>query len=212
MKIPVGENSIELTDDQLEAFSVLTKLQRAVALKSLEGLCDAEAYRQGGGKAKNANSLSTSASEILNNPNVRQFIDYFNGNLIASSIMTRVEMLERLTGMARTNITDVVKIHNKVMTEGPDGEEIEQSFWALKDTEEMTDGGVSSISELTASKDGLKIKLHDQKVAMKQIAEIEGFNATARLDHTSKDGSMSPNPTLTQEQAMELLKKNGMVS
>lgn len=185
VKIIVNDRAIELSQEQLDLFGKLkTKLQRNTALKSLEGLSDVDSYIQGGGKAKNANSRSTAASEIMNNPNVQAFIESFNAQIIASSIMTRQEMLERLTGMARTEITDVIKFHNSIPVEKEvDGEIItdEQSLWALRDEDDMKNAGAAAISEMTASKEGLKIKLHDSKAAMKQIADLEGFNAAVRL-------------------------------
>lgn len=181
-KVIVGDKVIELTDEQLRLFgNIKTRLQRNVALKSLEGLSDAEAYRQGGGKATNPNSLTSSASEILNNPDVVAFIESFNAYLVASSIMTREEMLERLTGMARTDITDVIDFHNSVVVGEVDGQPVTQSCWSIKDAGDIGAYGVSAISELTAGKEGIKIKLHDQKAAMKQIADLEGYNAAVRL-------------------------------
>jgi len=181
MEVLVRDRKVELTQEQLDMYGALTELQKNVALKKLLGLPDVEAYRQGGGKAIGMNSQTTSASEIINNPNVSQFIDSFNCHVVADAVMTRQEMLERLTAMARTDITDLVTISNKVVAEGSEGEEVEQSFWALKDEQDMKNGGVSAISELSSSREGLKIKIHDQKTAMKQIADIEGFNAAVRL-------------------------------
>lgn len=186
MKIIVQDKAVELSDEQLEMYGNLTKLQKSVSLKKLEGLSDAEAYRQGGGKAKGASSLTSAASEILTNLDVRQFIDSFNGHLISRAIMSREEMLERLTVMARTEITDVIKFSDAApMDTEADGQTVidEQSVWSLRQAEDMRNGGTAAISELTASRDGLKIKLHDQKAAMKQIADIEGFNAAIRLAH-----------------------------
>jgi phage terminase small subunit len=182
MKIIVNDRAIELGQEQLDLFGKLkTKLQRNTALKSLEGLSDIDAYLQGGGKAKSENSRSTSASEIMNNPNVQAFIESFNAQLIAPSIMTRVEMLERLTGLARTEITDIADISDNVMVETPDGKEIKQSFWSLKDPSQMGGAGFAAISEITASKEGIKFKVHNQTACMKQIADLEGYNAAVRL-------------------------------
>lgn len=183
MKIIVGDNAVKLTKEQLDMFSALTKLQKGIALNSMEGMEPIDAYRAAGGKAKTDNAASVSVSQILNNLNVKAFMDSFNEAMISDAIMTRTEMLERLTAISRTELTDVVTIRNRVMVEDGEGVEVEQSFWALKDPEDMTEGSTSAISELSAGKDGLKIKLHDQKAAMKQIAELEGFNAAIRLAH-----------------------------
>lgn len=211
VKVIVSDSVVELTQEQIDLFNAIsTDLQKKAALKSLEGLSDAEAYRQAGGKASTPGSMSASASEILNNPNVVAFKQSFSGYLIASSIMTRREMLERLTVMARTTITDVVDINNYVLAEGEDGKEIKQSSWSLKDADNLGDGA-SSISELTATKEGMKIKLHDQKVAMKQIADLEGYNAAVRLaiggDPLGKPITYSD---MSDDQLMEELSKYGI--
>jgi phage terminase small subunit len=215
MKIIVADKVVELTDEQLELFAKLkTKLQKDVALNSLQGMTDVDSYVKGGGKAVGENSISTSASEIINNPNLVAFKESFNGHLVSEAIMGREEMLERLTLMARTEITDVIKFSEATTVETEvDGEKMvdEQSTWSLRESEDMRNGGITAISEVTASRDGLKIKLHDQKAAMKQIADIEGFNAAIKQDLLSSDRSMSPaNAVLTKDQAVELLKKNGM--
>lgn len=213
MKVIVSDRAIELSQEQLDLFGKLkTKLQRNTALKSLEGLSDVESYLQAGGKAKGDNSRSTAASQIINNLNVQAFLKSFDAYFIAPSVMTRQEMLERLTGVARTSITDVVDINNQVMVE-IDGDQVLQSYWSLKDPDEIKGAGASAISELTASKEGIKIKLHDSKAAMKQIADLEGYNAAVRLAvGGDPDGSpiKTEDASLTKDQALELLKKNGM--
>jgi len=56
----------------------------------------------------------------------------------------------------------------------------------LKPVDEMSNGGICAISELTAGKDGLKVKLHDQKAAMKQLAELMGYNKPQQVEVTVK--------------------------
>jgi phage terminase small subunit len=36
---------------------------------------------------------------------------------------------------------------------------------------------MSAISELTTGKDGIKLKMHDPKAAIKQLAEMQGWDA-----------------------------------
>ena len=40
----------------------------------------------------------------------------------------------------------------------------------------MTGAGPAAISELTAGRKGLTVKLHDQVSAMKQLADLMGWN------------------------------------
>jgi phage terminase small subunit len=48
----------------------------------------------------------------------------------------------------------------------------------------MTNGGMKAISELTATNNGLKIKMHNQRGAMKQLAELQGFDAAKEVNVT----------------------------
>jgi phage terminase small subunit len=147
-----------------------------------------EAYKRGGGKAnKNENSTNASASDILNNSNVVAFVESFNVKKISDKIMDRDEMLERLTIMARTEVSDVVHIvtEDRQLMDMETGEMINgQTFWSLKSPEQMTNGGMKAISELTATNNGLKIKMHNQRGAMKQLAELQGFDAAKEVNVT----------------------------
>tara|TARA_R110000850_G_scaffold99474_2_gene206051 strand:- start:2927 stop:3583 length:657 start_codon:yes stop_codon:yes gene_type:complete len=185
MKVILSDSIIELSEEQLELYVALkTKLKKKFALNTLEGMNGTQAYLDAGGKAKTETAQTSGASEILTHPDVERFIRSFDQIIISKSIMGREEMLQRLTAMARTSITDVVDIHHNVTLDvDEDGKEIKQSVWALKDQADLPKDATATISELTASKDGMKIKLHDQKAAMKQIADIEGFNAAIRLAH-----------------------------
>ena len=183
MLITIDNRTIELSDEQVSAFHALTRLQQGVALGVLEGLSQREAYRRAGGKAKSDRTADACVSEILTNPNVDSFVKMFRSEQVkqlASSIMSREEMLERLTAMARTNIDDVISLHNEPVFDH-EGEEVGRGAWQFKDPDQMTGAGTAIISELTAGKDGLKIKTHSQVAAMKQIADLQGYNKPTEI-------------------------------
>ena len=125
------------------------------------------------------------ATRLLKNAKVQQLMQTFKVERTQSTIMSRDEMLERLTAMARTEVEDVVDIvtEDRQLMDMETGELLEgQTFWALKPPERMTNGGMKAISELTATNQGLKIKLHDQRAAMKQLAELQGFDAAKQVE------------------------------
>jgi phage terminase small subunit len=202
MLITIDNRTIELSDGQVSAFHALTRLQQGVALGVLEGLSQREAYRRAGGKAKTENAMDRSASQIVSNRMVDAFVKSFRSELIessaaklASSVMSREEMLERLSSIARTKIDDVISLHNNPLIDEETGEVVAQAGWAFKDTSDMTGAGTALISELTAGKDGLKIKTHSQIAAMKQIAELQGYNKPQQVEVT---GAVATNVTPQQ--------------
>lgn len=186
MKIKTEGRTVVLTKEQIEMFNGLTKLQQNIALKKLEGLSNYKAYVAAGGKAKSQASASTSADEILGKLNVSSFIKSFEVpaiERIASAVMSREEMIERLSTMARVKVDDVLNISNRILYDS-EGEEVAQGAWSLKNVEGMTNDAAIAISELTAGKDGLKVKLHNQIAAMKQLSELLGYNKPQEISVT----------------------------
>lgn len=185
MNVTLDDRSVELTDEQLSMFQGLTKLKRGVALNTLAGMSPSDAHRDAGGTCKDESRRTSLASEILLNPVVSRFIASFNVQRIAPAVMSRAEMLERLSIMARTNINDIVDIRHTgdELMNLETGEMVKgQTSWSLKDCNDMTNGGIAAISELTAGKEGYKFKLHDQRAAMKQLAELMGYDAPVKAE------------------------------
>ena len=55
------------------------------------------------------------------------------------------------------------------------GNPIIQAGWRFKNSALQSAGALSAISELTAGKRGISIKLHDPKAAIKQLADLQGW-------------------------------------
>jgi phage terminase small subunit len=73
---------------------------------------------------------------------------------------------------------------------------------------------MAAISELTAGRDGIKIKTHSPLDAIKQLSKMQGWETAQKVDLSSSDGSMTPKPsvTVTPEMAAEILKNiNGVI-
>ena len=70
-----------------------------------------------------------------------------------------------LSNMASTSLDDLV-VFGTVDTSAVDektGEKVVQAVWSFKDSALLDKKAMATISELNASRDGLKIKQHDQK-------------------------------------------------
>lgn len=166
---------MELTEHQKALFDDLTKLQQKFALGIVKGLSQIDAYKQAGGKAKTEESAHASASEIISNLKVKAFINEMNKEAITDAVMTRQEALERLSVMGRASLHEMVEFSEAECGTDDNGNPIIQAGWRFKDSALQSSGSLSAISELTAGKRGISIKLHDPKTAIKQLAELQGW-------------------------------------
>lgn len=179
--------AFEMTIKQKALFDDLTPLQQKVAHESLKGHNNIDSYKLGGGKANTLDAAEASASQIFGNLKFKTFIDAMRQASITSTVMSRTEMLERLSNLGRTNMSDLVEWRT-TPCENAEGEEIEQSAWAIKESAMLNPHQMASIAEVIAGRDGFKIKQHSPLVAMKQLADIEGYNAPTKQEVTGKDG------------------------
>lgn len=180
-----------MTPEQKALFDDLTSLQQQIALNSLSGMSNIDSYKNSKGKAKTQEAQEAGASEILNNPKVKLFLDAMKEEAVNSAIMSRQEMMERLTSLSRVSMNDLIE-WGVYSTTDAEGNEVKQSVWTVKDSASQDSVAMASIAELSASKDGIKIKQHSPLAAMKQLSDLAGYNAAQKHDHTSSDGSMSP--------------------
>lgn len=201
--------SKKLTAEQKQLFDALTPLQKKVVRHVLKGKNQTEAYKAAGGKAKTEVAARNSASQIFTNLGVQAFLAAVQHEAISDAIMTYEEAMERLTAMGRTSIADLATFGTHVIGEDEDGNPIEQTVWAFKNSTELKPEQMAAISELTAGKDGLKIKLHDPKAAIKQLAEMRGWEAPKKTEISGPNGGAITTSVLdmTPQEAAEAYKK-----
>lgn len=181
MDFEINGKHVELSDQQVNDFHTLTRLQQGMVVETLRGLKPSDAHRAAGGKCKNEEHRTRIAGEILRKHSVDRFLQSFKqerAEKLAEVVMSRDEMAQRLTAIARTRVDDLLVLTNDEFISGETGEAVQQGGWAFKDVADMTGAGAAAISELTAGKKGLTVKLHDQVSAMKQLADLMGWNKT----------------------------------
>lgn len=181
MDFEINGKHVELSDQQVNDFHTLTRLQQGMVVETLRGLKPSDAHRAAGGKCKNEEHRTRIAGEILRKHSVDRFLQSFKqerAEKLAEVVMSRDEMAQRLTAIARTRVDDLLVLTNDEFISGATGEAVQQGGWAFKDVADMTGAGAAAISELTAGKKGLTVKLHDQVSAMKQLADLMGWNKT----------------------------------
>lgn len=196
----MAQNKPTLTDEQKVLFDALTKLQQKFVLGILKGLNQIDAYKQAGYKAKTDDTAYSSASEILRNPKVKSFLDAMNEVAISNAIMSREEALERLSSIGRSSVSEMVEFSEYKMGTDDDGNPVIQSVWRFKDSALQDPKALAAISELTASKDGIKLKLHDPKAAIKQLADMQGWEAPKKTELTGKNGGPIEALALTKDE------------
>lgn len=136
--------------------------------------------------------MRAAASRMYANVNVQAFLASVQTSEVNEAIMTREEALKRLTVMGRARITDLVDFGEYLVGEDEDRQPITQATWKFKDSVKQSPELLDAIAELTAGKDGIKLKLHDSRGAIKQMAEMEGWQAPAKVEHSNPDGSLNP--------------------
>lgn len=177
--------SKKLTAEQQQLFDVLTPLQKKFVTWLLKGANQSEAYRKAGGKAK-GNGVTSKAAVMVAKGSVRNFLQSVQHEAVSDAIMTYEEAMERLTVMGRARLRDLVEFSEHNMGVDDDGQPIIQAAWRFKDSVKQTPELLDAIAELTAGKEGIKLKLHDARGAIKQLAEMRGWEAPKKSEHTIK--------------------------
>ena len=174
----------------------LTPKQENFCLAYLETGNASEAYRRAYDcENSKPETINKRASELLDNGNIAGRIAELNKSAVTAAVMTRTEAMEKLSALARTDLKDLVEFGEYELGSDAEGNPIVQSSWKIKDSVFQDPAKMAAISELTAGKEGIKIKTHSPLAAIKQLSDMQGWNAAQRLDHTSSDGSMTPMPT-----------------
>ncbi|AYW92830.1 terminase small subunit [Yersinia pseudotuberculosis] len=196
-----------LTEEQKALFDALTQLQKKFVTHILKGKNQTQAYRKAGGKAKTSDSANVSANQIFNNLKVQAFIQSVQHETVNEAIMTYEEAMERLTLMGRTTIHDIATFGNYQIGEDEDGQPVFQASWKFKDSKNIKPEHLAAVAELSTGKDGLKIKLHDPKAAIKQLAEMRGWEAPKKAELTGANGGPIQTSNLTPDEAAEAYRK-----
>jgi len=187
-----------MTPEQRELFDNLTELQQRVAINVLAGMSQRQAYYAAGGSATSDESADATVSALLSNTKVKAFMDSMKEAALSEAVMTRQEALEKLSALARTDMKDLVEFGEYALGEDAEGNPVIQSSWKIKDSALQDPVKLSAISELTAGRDGIKIKTHSPLNAIQQLAKMQGWESAQKVDHTSSDGSMSPKPSIIE--------------
>lgn len=175
--------------EQKKLFDQLTQLQQRVATNVLAGMSQREAYYAAGGGATNHVSADSTVHELLSNPQVVLFMDAMKAEAVSNAVMSRQEALEKLSNLARTDLKDLVEFGEYELGSDGEGNPIVQASWRIKDSAMQDPNKMAAISELTAGKEGIKIKTHSPITAIQQLAKMQGWESASKHELTGKDGA-----------------------
>ena len=171
-----------MTPEQKLLFDALTELQQRTAINVLAGMSQRQGYYAAGGTSKSDEVADAVASELLSNPKVKAFMDAMKEAAVSEAVMSRTEAMEKLSVLARTDLKDLVDFGEYELGSDADGNPIVQSSWRIKDSVFQDPDKMAAIAELTAGKEGIKIKTHSPLNAIKQLADMQGWNAAQKID------------------------------
>ena len=174
-----------MNDTQRALYEALTPLQQKVSINSIAGMSNIDSYINGGGKSKNKQSAEAAASRTLSDERVKAFVDSMVEVAISEAVMSRQEMMEKLSIFGRVGMNDLIEWATTEET-NEEGENVIQSAWRVKDSAMNSSDVMSTISEVSSGKDGIKIKQHSPMAAMKQLADLAGYNEAIKVDNTHK--------------------------
>ena len=184
-----------MTPEQKFLFDQLTQLQQRVATNVLSGMTQRQAYYMAGGTATSGDSADSAANTMLRNVRVSAFMDAMKEAAVSEAVMGRTEALEKLSLLARTDLKDLVEFGEYELGADPDtGDPIIQASWKIKPSAMQDTKQMAAIAELSATKDGIKIKTHSPLAAIKQLADMQGWNAAQKFEHGGAGGG----PILTK--------------
>lgn len=174
---------MEVTDEQRDAIASLPSLARRVVLERIADprASDVECYRRAGGKAKSDSSQRSAASEILMNLDTVKVLAMFDTPVISNAVMSREELLEDLTNVARVSISDVMSwttcVGSLLDTETGD-ESSYPSIITVKNMDEVEPWVLKCVKSVKQTRDGrIELIMEDRQAARKLIADMQGFNA-----------------------------------
>lgn len=179
---------LRLTRNQRTVALKCSPLEQNFVLKFLEYGCDdkrqADAMKAAYGENPPDVKLETfkkNAKRMLGKPRVRDFLDVMQQHSIHLSIMTKAEAELRLTQSARTTMDDVVEWHDYIAGQDEQGNDVMQTAWRLKQSEDLPWHVKAAIKSVTVTSAGkCKLELHDSTTAIKALADIKGWNAPTK--------------------------------
>jgi len=159
---------MKLTAKQKKLADALPTLHKKFVINLIDGtMSQREAYVAAGGKGKKEKCQDAAASRMLTYPKVKAFYDSLIESAASGAILTKQKALEILTHSATSSMADFCEF--KVDDKG-------NITMMIKDPSELPKDLARCIKSISPVGNGFKIELHDSHGAMKQMADMIGWN------------------------------------
>jgi phage terminase small subunit len=155
--------------------------------------------------AREAGYSETGASQIgyalLQRPKIKRRIRFAKQELFDRSEVDRDWLLERMRRMVDTDMRDVAEWGPETSERrAKDGALIVSAGVQLIPSDDLTRNASYSVMEIGNTKEGVKIKLHDKRAVMMDMAKMLGL-ITEKVDHSGKIETTGPDiANMTPEQ------------
>ena len=180
---------MKLTKEQTKLASLCTELQKNFVLHLVKpGMTQGNALKLAGSKCRTKVARENAGCVMFKNPQVRAFYDSIIESAIGDAVMSREEALERLTRSSRVTITDVCDFKNVCIGEDEDGDPVYQTVWTMKNSEDIPEHIAVCIKSVSITKSGPKLELYDSNASIKQLSDMQGWNAPKQTELTGKNG------------------------
>jgi phage terminase small subunit len=204
-----------MNEQQRAIFDGFSKLTQGMVLAKIKDptMTDHEAYMVAGGTAKSYDAQRAGAYEILTNPHVRNFIAGYTTERITTSIISRERMLEGLSVIAESSITDVmdlVHVDDELMNTSTGELFTDIETVSIKKLSDIKPEHRRLIKSIKNTKYGVEVTLHDPIAAQKMIAEMCGYNAPTKQEITGRDGGPIEHRDVPDEALEQKLKELGL--
>lgn len=172
----------------------LTAKQENFCLAYLETGNASEAYRRAYSAEKmKPETIHKRASELLADGEVSGRIAELQQAAASAAVMSRQEALERLSGFARIDLADLIEFAEHEVGVDENGQSIIQTAWRIKDSAMQDPKKLAAIAELSAGRDGIKIKTHSPLQAIQQLAKMQGWESATKHELSGPGGTpMTP--------------------
>jgi phage terminase small subunit len=144
--------------------------------------CDAYRHAYSTKNMKEA-TVYNNAYMILQKSEIKARLQQLREKAQSDAVMTKQEALERLSATARVQITDIAEFQTASLGFDENNREILQSTWRIKDSDEMPKSALAAIKSVNATHGGTKLELHDPQAAIKQLADMLGWNAPVKTEN-----------------------------
>lgn len=163
----------------------LTSKQEAYKNARISGMGVSESYRAAYAcTVMSVKSVSAAAGKLEKDDRIAMAIKEAREKAENNAVMSREEALEKLSLSARVSITDVADFKLTEVGKDAEGNAVHQTTWVIKNSEDIAPEVAACIKSITITQTGPKLELHDQNSAIKQLADMQGWNAPKKTDQT----------------------------